>query len=112
MQNPALDKFPSHFSFLAGYWLLNQCKIRLQTVPMLYTLCPPAANAVHLAGSSLRFDLPYALCWKIELKPNTVHILNRDICVFTEILPQAADKYIKATAIEIIILAPDIFQDV
>ena len=30
---------------------------------MLSALCPPATNAVHLAGSPLRFDMLFALCF-------------------------------------------------
>ena len=60
------------------YWLLKLCKICFLTVPMLsrckcrafggifaalrYAPCPPATNAVHLAGSQLRFDLLPASC--------------------------------------------------
>ena len=32
-----------------------------------YALCPPAANAVHLAGSTLRFDMPFGLLSPLSL---------------------------------------------
>jgi len=41
-----------------------------------------------------------------------VHILNGQLRIITEVFAQAADEDIQATAIEIIILSPDIFQDV
>ena len=42
--------------------------------PILYAaLCSPATNAVLLAGSPLRFDMPYALCFSIN-KPHRILI--------------------------------------
>ena len=53
-KNLSLDR---NLSLLLGYWLLViEHEINLSP-DRPSALCPPAANAVHLAGSPLRFDM-------------------------------------------------------
>lgn len=46
-----------------------------------------------------------------KLKPNPVHILNPDPLVLLQVLPQAGNKHIQASAQKIIVFAPNLFQN-
>ncbi len=55
-------KFPSVLKGFGSSKFISRATRRFQKMKFCLLTGPPATNAVPLAGSTLRFDLPSALC--------------------------------------------------